>query len=222
MGLQEGIAFKPSSSGWCVSLSAKGRASLSALSLCNIPIKRDLNSDYQVSLGFVRRPKIVASQRYTAFTFQYCDNSPMQKVRCILPIHWAPCLWGEIYTRLKEEEHPPLLPEIFWDMMLSAHQYRILWAERAQLIQTLPAVAPEVNIPTFQERDIVKFWLCCVHLWNSIMVECTVPRPHYYVSARSPWKPSSSYSPAKSSHYTARNRTETKTPNDYAQCEKIK
>lgn len=90
-------AFKPSSSGWCIYLSAWGRASLSVLSLYNIPIKRDLNSDYQISSGFVRGPKIVASQWYTAFTFQHCDNSPRQKVRRILLIHWAPCLWGEKY-----------------------------------------------------------------------------------------------------------------------------
>lgn len=57
----------------------------------------------------------------------------------------------------KEEEQPPLLHEIFWDKLLTAYQYRILSAERAQLIQILPGLPPEVNIPTFQEEKLVKF-----------------------------------------------------------------
>lgn len=103
-GFTRGGCIQTSSTGWCISLSARGRASLSALSLC-IPIKRDLNSDYQVSSGFVCRPNLVASQRYTVFTFQHCDNSPRQKVRWILPIHWAPCIGEEIYIDLKRKRN---------------------------------------------------------------------------------------------------------------------
>lgn len=59
--------------------------------------------------------------------------------------------------QLKEEEQPPLPPEIFWNKMLKVYQYRILGVERAHLIQILPGLAPEVNIPTFQEGELVKF-----------------------------------------------------------------
>lgn len=122
------------------------------------------------------------------------------------------CTWGEIYTWLKGEEQPPLLPEVFWDMMLAVYQYRIVRAEWAQLIQTLHGLAPEVNTPTFK-REIVKFWLFAMFIYTTVSWQSALSPGHTIMSEQGLLeRPSSSESPAKSSHCTARKQNWNRNP----------
>lgn len=84
-------------------------------------------------------------------------------------------------------------------------------------------LAPEVNIPTFQEGELVKFWLIAMFIYEIVCWQSALSSVHIIMSEQGLLgKPSSSDSPAKSTHCSARKQNWNRNPKWLCSMLKIK